>query len=240
MPQALNASEATSGDGEFGHPLEAAAVRASADPTDKAALAELFVGLYEPVVRFMQARINDPVTAEDLAQEVFVKVVQRIDGYTGGGVFAWVWAIARNVYNDHFRPMKNRGYEQPTATGDFWHLDSPSAEMGPEETAQWNELRSAIRGKLAKLPPQQHEVLHLRITSGFSTSETAEIMGKPVGTIRVLQCRALAKLRKLMPDCDSNLATYLLSASDPQREEDVMNAAPVKPMRETQNARSLG
>ncbi|MGW0562834.1 RNA polymerase sigma factor [Streptomyces sp. NPDC003016] len=237
MPQTPSANEITSCDGEFGHPLEAAAALAAQDPTNKAALAELFTGMYEPMVRFMQARIQDPVTAEDLAQEVFVKVVQNIHGYTGGGILAWVWAIARNVFNDHFRPMRNRGYEQPT--GDFWHLDAPSSEMGPEETAQWRELRCAISKKLDKLPEQQREVLRLRITSGHSTSETAEIMGKAVGTIRVLQCRALAKLRKLMPEGDSNLATYLLSASDAQWEADVMNAAPVM-LREKHDAGSMG
>ncbi|WP_167455551.1 RNA polymerase sigma factor [Streptomyces tirandamycinicus] len=226
--------ETTSGQGEFAHPLEAAAAMAAEDPTNKAALAELFNGMYEPVVRFMHARIQDPVTAEDLAQEVFVKIVQNIGGYTGGGVFAWVWRIARNVYNDYFRPMKNRGIEQPT--GDFWHLDAPSAEMGPEETAEWSDLRLAIRGKLDKLPEAQHMVLALRITCGYSTAETAEIMGKPVGTIRVLQCRALAKLRGLMPECDSNLATYLLSASNTEQDED---AAPVK-LREKNDVGSQG
>lgn len=237
MPQTRSASENTSCDGDLGHPLEVAAAAAAKDPTNKEALAELFDGLYEPVVRFMQARIQDPATAEDLAQEVFVKIVQKIDNYSGGGVFAWVWAISRNVYNDYFRPMKNRGFEQPT--GEMWHLDSPSADMGPEELAEWEELRRALKGKLDKLPDQQHMVLLLRITCGYSTAETAEIMGKPVGTIRVLQCRALAKLRKLMPEGGSSLATFLLSATDAQREDDVIHAAPVM-LRERDDAGSRG
>ncbi|MER5482618.1 sigma-70 family RNA polymerase sigma factor [Streptomyces sp. NPDC002812] len=223
---------------ELEQPLEAAAASAAADPSNKAALAELFAEMYEPVVRFMQARVNDPMTAEDLAQEVFVRVVQRIRSYTGGGIWAWVWAIARNVHNDHFRPMRNRGFEQPTP--DFWHLDAPSSEMGPEETAQWNDLRRAILPKLHRLTSQQREVLHLRLTCGRTTAETAGIMGKPVGTIRVLQCRALAKLRKLMPEGDSTLATYLLSASDEQREEDRTNMAPPVQLREKNDAGSMG
>lgn len=237
MSMAPSASENTSCDGEFGHPLEAAAAIAAADPTNKDALAELFNELYEPVVRFMHARIQDPVTAEDLAQEVFVKIVQKIDSYTGGGIFAWVWAIARNVYADYFRPMKNRGFEQPT--GDFWHLDSPSTDMGPEESAEWSDLRRAIKSQLARLPEAQHLVLALRITCGYSTAETAEIMGKPVGTIRVLQCRALAKLRKLMPERDSNLATYLLSDSDTKRNDGVVRTEPVM-LRERHDAGSKG
>ncbi len=242
MPQEVpSAGETPSCDDEFGHPLEAAATKAAANPSDKEALAEIFSAMYEPVVRFMQARTKDPATAEDLAQEVFVRVVQRIRGYTGGSIYGWVWAIARNVHHDHFRPMRNRGYEQPT--GEFWHLDAPSAEMGPEEIAQWNELRRAINAKLAKLPAQQYDVLRLRITYGHSTTETAEIMGKAVGTIRVLQSRALAKLRKLMPEGDSTLATYLLSASasDAQREGDLMDAAaqPVK-LRERDDVGSTG
>ncbi|MFD4933449.1 RNA polymerase sigma factor [Streptomyces virginiae] len=237
MPQAHSASEPESCDAVSGHPLEVAAALAAQDPTDKAALAELFAGMYEPVVRFMQARIQDPATAEDLAQEVFVKVVQKIGTYSGGGIFSWIWSIARNVYTDYFRPMKNRGFEHPT--GDFWGLDRPSAEMGPAEVAEWSDLRLAIRGKLDKLPHDQRMVLGLRVTAGYTTSETAEIMGKPVGTIRVLQCRALAKLRKLMPENDSNLATFLLTASDAKPQDDVMGTAPVM-LRERHDAGSMG
>jgi RNA polymerase sigma-70 factor (ECF subfamily) len=225
MPQTRSADDDASCDSESGlHPLEAAAAQAAANPADKAALAELFAGLWEPVVRYMTARLNDPAKAEDLAQDVFVKIVQRISGYTGGGIFAWVWAIARNTCNDHFRRMCNRGYEQPTA--DFWHLDAPSSDMSPEEASEWSDLRRAINGKLAKLPSQQHEVLRLRISYGFSTTETAEIMGKPVGTIRVLQYRALAKLRTLMPEGDSSLAMSLLSSKE-QQEQAVIDGPPL-------------
>jgi RNA polymerase sigma-70 factor (ECF subfamily) len=226
MRETPAASSEQSSKGGADHPLEVAAAQAAADPGDKAALAELFNGLYEPVVRFMQARVYDPATAEDLAQEVFVKMVQGIRGYTGGGIYAWVWTIARSVASDHFRPLRNRGYEQPT--GEMWQLDMPSADMGPEEIAQWADLRNAINRKLNKLPETQQEVLRLRLVAGLSTTETAEIMAKPVGTIRVLQCRALAKLRKLMPEGGSTLATYLLSASDAEQGEALTNAAPVR------------
>ncbi|WP_086681790.1 sigma-70 family RNA polymerase sigma factor [Streptomyces pseudogriseolus] len=220
-----------------GHPLEAAAAEASADPSNKAALATLFDALYEPVVRFMQARVHDPATAEDLAQEVFVKMVQSISGYTGGGIYAWIWSIARSVSSDHYRPLRNRGYEQPT--GEMWQLDMPSTDMGPDEVAQWGELRHALNRKLSTLPEAQQEVLRLRLVSGLSTAETAEVMAKPVGTIRVLQCRALAKLRKLMPEGDSALATYLLSVTDERQGEALTNAAPVAArVREIRHAQS--
>ncbi|MER6232555.1 RNA polymerase sigma factor [[Kitasatospora] papulosa] len=235
MPRTPSTRGTTSCTGEPGNPLEAAASRAADNPSDKAALAELFNDMYEPVVRFMQARTQDPATAEDLAQEVFVKVVQNIHTYTGGGIYAWIWSIARNVYTDHFRPMRNRGFEQPT--GDFWHLDAPSTEMGPEEAAEWKDLRAAIKGKLDKLPESQHMVLALRITCGYSTAQTAEILGKPVGTIRVLQYRALAKLRSLMPNRDSNLAMYLLSASATERQDE--HATPVR-LREKNDVGSQG
>ncbi|MER7759496.1 sigma-70 family RNA polymerase sigma factor [Streptomyces sp. NPDC097619] len=236
MRQTPSESEHPPPAGEF-EPLEAAALRAAEDPTNKDALAYLFSALYEPVVRYMRGRVQDPATAEDLAQEVFVKVVQKIHLYDGGGINAWIWTVARNVYNDHFRPKRNRGFEQPTS--DFWYLDAPSAEMGPAEVAEWNELRQAIQGKMGELPPQQNRVLALRITAGFSPTETAEIMGKSVGTIRVLHCRALAKLRKLMPESDSNLAAYLRPTSDAQRREGVMADEPVR-LRERDDAGSMG
>lgn len=235
MLRTPSASETTSCDGESGNPLEDAAAIAAADPGNPAATAAIFHAMYEPVVRFMHARIQDPSTAEDLAQETFVKVVQKIGSYDGRGIRGWVFAIARNVYNDYFRPMRNRGFEQPT--GDFWKLDYPSAEMGPAERAEWEDLRAAIWKKLDKLSHDQHMVLALRITSGHTTAETAEIMGKPVGTIRVLQYRALAKLRSLMPESDSTLAAYLLSTTDGQQAD---GSAELVTLREKKNAGSKG
>jgi RNA polymerase sigma-70 factor (ECF subfamily) len=225
MSDARSASSRQPESGAAAHPLEEAAAQAAANPSDKAALAELFNALYEPVVRYMQARVYDPCLAEDLAQDVFVKLVQGIGRYTGGGIYGWVWAIARSTAADHFRPMRNRGYETPT--GEIWQLDAPSADMGPEELAEWADLRVAINRKLSKLPDDQQEVLRLRLIAGLSTAEVAEVMAKPAGTIRVLQCRALAKLRKLMPEGNSSMASLLLSATDPQQEQALMNAAPV-------------
>lgn len=224
------------GKNSAGRLLEEAAAQAAAEPGDQTALDELFSGLYEPVLRYVQARVYEPATAEDLTQDVFVKLVQAVGRYSGGGIYGYVFAIARNVITDHYRRLRNRGYETPT--GEVWQLDMPSADMGPEEVAEWSELRQAINRLLNQLPASQQEVLRLKLVAGLSTAEMAEVLAKPVGTIRVMQCRALAKLRKLMPDGTSTMATYLLSASDGRKRAELLTDAAQLRVRESSHAGS--
>ncbi|TDC08361.1 sigma-70 family RNA polymerase sigma factor [Streptomyces sp. 8K308] len=200
----------TAGSNQPQSELERAAVAAAENPSDRESLRIIFESLYEPVLRFMRARSDDWSIAEDLAQEVFVRVVGKIESYSGGSIHAWIFAIARNVYSDHYRPRRNRGFEQ--LSSDFTQFELPSDDIGPEEIIQWSELGEALRVKLASLPCEQQRVIELRVIAGLTASEVGQILGKPSGTVRVLQYRALAKLRKLMPSPDSRIASHMLQA----------------------------
>ncbi|MFF4188131.1 RNA polymerase sigma factor [Streptomyces sp. NPDC001691] len=219
MPDARSTCTSVLCEQEADRELNEVALSAAANPDAQADIAELFQRMWDPIQRYMETKVGNPATAEDLAQDTFIKVVENIGNYQGGGIWAWVFAIARNVCNDHYRPMRNRGYEQPAA--EIWKLDVPSPELGPEEVAQWNELGRAMNLKINKLRPDQREVLRLRLRVGLTPAQTAEVMGKNVGTIRVLQYRALKSLRTLLPE-SSTLATYLLSASPVGTDEDVI------------------
>ncbi|MFJ8301337.1 RNA polymerase sigma factor [Streptomyces sp. NPDC094447] len=201
--------------------LNAVALSAAQDAEDSDSLATLFQHMYDPVVRYLETKVKDPATAEDLAQDTFARVVERIETYTGGGIWAWVFRIADNACTDHFRPMRNRGYETPAET---WRFDQPSHDLGPAETAEWNELGRALNQRINRLRPDYREVLRLRLMVGLSPTQTAEVMGRKVGTIRVLQFRALKALRKDLPD-STTAALYVLSASPDTGEDDVMHAS---------------
>ncbi|MFE1270608.1 RNA polymerase sigma factor [Streptomyces sp. NPDC058758] len=201
--------------------LNAVAMAAAQDVEDRDGLATLFQHMYEPVVRYLETKVKDPATAEDLAQDTFARVVERIDTYTGAGVWSWVFRIADNACTDHYRPMRNRGYEQPAET---WRFDQPSHDLGPAETVEWSELGRALNQKINRLRPDYREVLRLRLMVGLTPTQTAEVMARKVGTIRVLHYRALKALRKELP-ASATAALYLLSASPDAGEDDVMHAS---------------
>lgn len=217
-------SDKRSDDRAPGLDLNAVALAAAADPKDSDSLAALFQNMWDPVLRYMETKVKHPATAEDLAQDTFARVIEKIGTYTGPSIWAWVFAIAENCVRDHFRPMRNRGYEQPAET---WRFDQPSRELGPDEIAEWNEIGRALNTRINKLRPDYREVLRLRLMAGLTTAQTAEVMGKAVGNIRVLQYRAVRALRKQLP-ASSELATLLLSSSANAGEDDLIPTSRVE------------
>ncbi|MFJ4342673.1 RNA polymerase sigma factor [Streptomyces sp. NPDC088915] len=223
MPESPSPRAEQSYDCDSGLDLNTVALAAARNPEDSDGLATLFQHMYDPVVRYMETKVKDPATAEDLAQDTFARVVERIETYTGAGIWAWVFRVADNVCRDHYRPMRNRGYEQPSET---WRVDLPSHDLTPEEVVEWSELGRALNQRINKLRPDYREVLRLRLMAGLTAAQAAEVMGKEMGNIRVLQHRALKALRKHLP-ADSTAALYFLSASPDAGEDGVIRTSRV-------------
>ena len=152
--------------------------------------------LYAPVVfRFLFAHLDDRMDAEDLTVEVFLRTWRSLNTYRDQGVpfAAFLFRIARNALIDHYR--RTRKVEQPLSLEEELVSD-PQAEPG--EAVLENLERQEIRQILDKLREDYRTVLILRFLSDLSPEETAQIMGKSTGAVRVLQYRALAALRKLL------------------------------------------
>jgi len=157
---------------------------------DGESLAALCEEFYPKVLRYMHYRV-DRGSAEDLTAEVFVRVVGHI-AEQKGSFQAWLYRIAANVVVDHARSGKSRR-EAPmdrrtteTAAGDG---DDPADVVG---------RRLDLRGALARLTPEQRELLTLKFIQGLSNEEVAEITGRRHGAIRALQFRALSAMRRLL------------------------------------------
>jgi RNA polymerase sigma-70 factor (ECF subfamily) len=162
---------------------------------DADAFGELY-RLHAPAVfRFLFAHLSDRMDAEDLTVEVFFKVWRSLPNFRQQGVpfIAYLFRIARNTLIDQYRRSKHDHQMVPLEESVI--LDR---HQDPGEAAFSNMERQEIRNLLDQLPEDQRNVLVLRFLGGLSPNETAEVMGKSSGAVRVLQHRALASFRILL------------------------------------------
>jgi RNA polymerase sigma-70 factor (ECF subfamily) len=175
----------------MGDEVEVSRVVARAKAGDSQAFDELYDRYAGRVYRYALARVAEPADAEDLLQRVFLKVIEALPRYEDRGVpfGAWLFRIARNAVVDQGR------VPQPTTTLDaaLGHVDGAH---GPDRLAELAADRAVVRAALSELTPEQREVVLYRFFAGLSPREIGLLMGKREGTIRALQFRALATLRR--------------------------------------------
>jgi RNA polymerase sigma-70 factor (ECF subfamily) len=160
---------------------------------DAAAFGALYDAFAPRVYRFFRFRVSSPELAEDLTQRVFLKMIEQLPHYRSQGVpfAAWLFRVARNAWIDEHRTS------HPAEPLDL--LSGSAAEQAsPEERAidavDWDIVRRALH----RLPDDQREVIACRFFGDLSPQETAAQMGRSEGSVRVLQHRALATLRRLL------------------------------------------
>ena len=141
------------------------------------------------IVRYLAHRTGDPDTAEDLAQQVFLKAWQAIPRYEARGVpfKAWLYRMAHNQMVDYFRTRR------PTA--DLEGIDQPE-EAEAESIVLAAEMSAALERALSRLSEDHRQVLTLRFLMEKSAKEIGEIMGRKEVTVRGLQMRAMQALRR--------------------------------------------
>jgi RNA polymerase sigma-70 factor, ECF subfamily len=173
---------------------------AAAKAGDPEAFGSIFDVYYGPVYRYVASRVGRPSDAEDLAQLVFVKVLESLPRYEQRGVpfGGWLFRLARNVVIDHVRTRREH------VTLDVI-VEKSSGDQGPDELAVLRQEMDSIAHALRRLTPEQREAVELRFFAGLSAKEAAEAMGRQEGTVRGLQFRAIAALRRelgIAPDID--------------------------------------
>lgn len=156
---------------------------------------DLIVRSYGPRLnRFFRIRgIADP---EALVGEVFADMARNLGTFTGDedAFRSWVFVIAYRRMSDERRRLSRRPDETPTAAVPEPAQRAPSAE---DEAIEALSAQDAER-ILDVLTDSQRDAVSLRVVGGLSLSETAKVMGKPVGAVKGLQRRAIATLRKVL------------------------------------------
>ncbi len=158
---------------------------------DAWAFGRLFDQFHEPVYRYIVSRVHRPSDAEDLTQLVFVKALEALPRYQSRGVpfGGWLFRLARNTVIDFVRTRHDHTDLEDVA-------DRTRAEEGPDEVVATREELAAMHAALATLTEEQREAISLRFFAGLSAREAATAMGKQEGTVRGLQFRAIAALRR--------------------------------------------
>lgn len=168
---------------------------------DAPAMEALFRRYRRPVFAWLLRVAPDRAEAEDLYQEVWLKVIRGIDGYTSGGFKAWLWRIVRNAAADRARKkMAVPLLDEPMS-------DEADAEARVEQVADGNaisaiermeaeERRSFLRRSVEGLSSRLRDVVLLRIHGELEFHEIAETLGLPLGTVLGRMNLAVKKLRE--------------------------------------------
>lgn len=147
-----------------------------------------------PIRARIRRRIADPHRAEDVCQEVFLRLFRaaRSGGFSGeGNVRVWLFTIASNCVVDALR----RGQRRPEVALDF---ERPSLGIEPIDSAADREQLRSIENAMESLPPEQREVIEMKLMDGLSFSEIAEVLGCPITTVKSRMSYGLKKISSLI------------------------------------------
>ena len=162
---------------------------------DQQALADLYDWYMPRVYRYAVARVGNTTEAEDLTEEVFLKMLGAIGDFRWKDVpfSSWLFRIAHNHVVTHFRRNAQRGGATSEISEDIvdWRHDLAAAV---EDRITLEEVRRATE----LLPDAQREVIALRFAVGLSIADTARALGKREGNVKALQHKAVARLQKIL------------------------------------------
>ncbi|MGI8925976.1 MAG: RNA polymerase sigma factor [Tepidiformaceae bacterium] len=154
----------------------------------------LYEHYFPRVYRYIAARLARSEDAEDVTEEVFLRIVNNIQSFSWRGppFSAWVFRIARNEVVSHVRREKNRtGSAQLTES-----IPDPAPDHAIAVETQWQI--TMVRKATEKLPEAQRQVIALRFGAGLSVAETAQALKKSENNVKVLQHKAIARLQTMV------------------------------------------
>jgi RNA polymerase sigma-70 factor (ECF subfamily) len=163
---------------------------------DEAALAELYNLYFPRVYRYILARTGNTYDAEDLTEEVFLRVLDAIERFQWreAPFSAWLFRIAHNAVISQRRKEGARG--RPSPLSEALPVDS----QGPEEMVAKRLVLNEVMKAAETLPDAQRRVIGYRFAAGLTVAETARAMGKGEGNVKVIQHKAIAKLREMLTE----------------------------------------
>ena len=170
---------------------------------NKASFEALMRKYYGRVLNFVYRFVNNRGMAEDITQDVFVKIYKSASGYKPKAKFqTWVFTIAKNTAFNEYRHLNRHGYslDESFANGSESYqsvLIDEQAEK-PDERLKKAETVKVIREALQALPEQQRAAVILRRYQNFSYEEIAQTMGTSVKAVKSLLNRAKENLKNML------------------------------------------
>lgn len=173
---------------------------------DTEALEKIMKKYKTPIYAYLLKMVRNTDYANDLFQEIFLKLIKNIQSYNEEQKFAnWIYTVAHNMVIDGFRKNKNRRFESldQSKGEDAGHISGlktagetiASKELSPENILIKNETDGKIEKAFEILSDEQREVFIMRHYWGLSFKEIAKILKVPIGTALARMARALSKLK---------------------------------------------
>ena len=178
---------------------EMIALISAAQRGDPKAYDQLYNLYSDKLFRYLYLRLGEREPAEDLAAEVFVRLVRvlpryRINSARPVAAFsAWLYRIAANLLTDHYRRQRLRRHAD---LADQSHL--AAADPLPHQQVETVEAATDVWAAVNQLGAEQQAVVLHRFAEQCSLAEAADMMGKSLGAVKALQHRALTNLRRLL------------------------------------------
>ncbi|MFJ7678097.1 RNA polymerase sigma factor SigX [Peribacillus sp. NPDC097224] len=161
---------------------------------------DLYEKYHQEIYQFIYYMTKDRETAEDLVQEVYIRIMKAYNRFEGNSSEkTWMYSIARNVTIDYFR--KQKGWKNkiiPTIDWDGQMIKDN--QPIPEEVAIMNDNVREIYRCLNRCTVNQKAVIILRYIQGMSISETADVLNWSESKVKTTQHRALKAIKKMMDD----------------------------------------
>jgi RNA polymerase sigma-70 factor (ECF subfamily) len=164
-----------------------------------------------PLFNFVLRQIKTPAQAQDVTQEVFLRIIESAGSFKHEAKFTtWAYTIARNLCIDHLRKASYRRHpsldqqQAPSDTGEGPTLGEQVADIHPRASTERGAISSEIQVKVVAaveaLPNEQREVFLLRHVGNLAFQEIAEITGTPENTVKSRMRYALERLQEALTD----------------------------------------
>ncbi|QDR82140.1 RNA polymerase sigma factor [Sporomusa termitida] len=172
---------------------------AQAREGDRAALNALVSSHWPAIYRLALAKTSNPEDAQEIAQDTFLRALAALPRYkeTNATFKTYLSRITLNLIIDHYR---RRGRAPQVVDIADYNEPIIDPDSRPEEAVLNTERRQEVLCLLARLPDEQRQVIELRIVRGLAVADAARIMGKSGAAVKMLQQRALKKLKELFTE----------------------------------------
>jgi RNA polymerase sigma-70 factor (ECF subfamily) len=148
--------------------------------------AKMYDTYADDIFRYLLVHVHDKHTAEDLTADTFMKGWKAIDKFDFAQPRPWLYTIARNVLNDHWRKKQPILVDEP---------EEQVSDVNVEEIVEKVLVRERVVNAVSSLPEMMRSVVTLRFLLQYSARKTADSLGMTEVNVRVLQHRALKKLK---------------------------------------------
>ena len=167
---------------------------------DDAAFSEVVARYKTKIYNYVYRMTGSSEDAEDLTQEVFIRMYTSIDSFRGqSSLNTWLFRIAGNLCIDRFRRTKNRtpaySLDEPVGEADQAQ-EVPDHTYEPHRLLENVELAEHIQQALSKLPEKLRATLLLHDVEGLPYEEIAQVIGCPLGTVKSRLFNARMQLRQ--------------------------------------------